>query len=497
QRDTVAIIENDDALIIDVHELEKAYASDNPEEWEQSISLCKGRFLEGFSLRDSLAFDDWQTSTAQYYDDLMQQMMARLATHHTQAKHYDDAIKFWRQLYTMNPLHEGAVTALMQIYRKMGLDHAANKIYQDYASQLDKEIAISPSIAVQTIHEQIIDNKQSPYHLPIAPQALIGRETLIQTLVAQLQTSGQRLILQGWPGIGKTSLIAHLSHHATLQTHFKDGILWASLGEAPDLMRILQDWATAIGLSLQQSSVEQMRQQLQIALQDKTLLLIIDDVWQSEHVQSLLLANSTSSTLLTTRFNDIAHQVMLHPDNIIKVPILTTQQSLSLLQTLAPQVVQHYPQQCEQLVTSIEGLPLALQVVGRLLYEESQLGWDVTSLLDELCETNTLLSAQAPVDRMDIASQTTPTIAAILQRSVQQLSQSLQERFTLLGVFAPKPATFTVDAIQAVWDSDDIRNDVRQLVNRGLLEPIQDQRFQMHALIAMLARSMVEGDYDA
>jgi len=76
---------------------------------------------------------------------------------------------------------------------------------------------------------------------------------------------------------------------------------------------------------------------------------------------------------------------------------------------------------------------------------------------------------------------------------VAHLPPALQERFILLGVFAPKPATFTVEGIEAVWDESDIRADVRQLVNRGLLEPIHNQQFQMHALIAMLARSMVDG----
>ncbi len=492
QRYNVRLNLHTEELFIDVGLLEAAHQSNHPPDWQAAIKAYKGRFLEGFSVKNSIAFDDWQASTTQYYDDLAQNMMARLAEHYTQQQQYDAALSVWRQLYALNPLHESAVKALMQIYQHMGLDHAAAHIYQEYATRLDTEIAISPALDIQTIHEQLLGDP-APYYVPSAPHSFVGRETLIQTLVTQLQQIGQRLILQGWPGIGKTTITAALSHHQVIQAHFKDGILWTSLGEAPDLMGILSEWANAIGFSIEQTSVGQMRNQLQNALQDKKILLIIDDIWQTEHVQPLLLTNSASSTLLTTRFNDIARQVMIRADDIIKVPILDTEQSLILLQQLAPQVVKTYPEKCKNVVIAIEGLPLALQVVGRLLYEEAQLGWDVAALLEELCETHSLLSAQSPIDRIDIASQTTPTIASILYRSVAHLPPALQERFILLGVFAPKPATFTVEGIEAVWDESDIRADVRQLVNRGLLEPIHNQQFQMHALIAMLARSMVDG----
>lgn len=496
QRDSIRLLfDGNHRLSVDTTLLEQAQTDDDPKRWHEAIKNYKGQFLEGFSVKDSIGFDDWQISTAHYYENIAQDILARLGTYYLAQGQHEEAITIWRKLYTLNPLHEDAVKALMQIYQHMGLEHAAANIYEDYAARLNTEIAINPPIAIQKIHKKMIDDTLSlPYYIPGAPQSFVGREKLLQTLVKDLQIKGQRLILQGWPGIGKTTITGALSHHQKIQSHFTDGILWTSLGEVPDLMHILSNWAKILGITMQQGSLEQMHNQLQFAIQDKKILLIIDDVWHSEHIQPLLVCNSESSTLLTTRFNDVARQVMIRAENIIKVPILNQDQSMSLLNQLAPQVIAQYPQKCKQLIHAVEGLPLALQVVGRLLYEESQLGWDVASLLDELCETHSLLSAPSPIDRTDIASQTTPTISSILYRSVRHLSHDLQEKFTLLGVFAPKPATFTLDSIMAVWADTDVRNDVRQLVNRGLLEPTQNQQFQMHALIAMLARSLVEGD---
>ena len=96
-----------------------------------------------------------------------------------------------------------------------------------------------------------------------------------------------------------------------------------------------------------------------------------------------------------------------------------------------------------------------------------------------------------PADYKDV--QTTPTVAVLIQKSVERLDDLMQERFALLGVFAPKPATFDIEAMSAVWEVDDPRPPARQLVDRGLLEPVGNGRFQMHALLAMHARSMFEG----
>ncbi|MCP4661234.1 MAG: hypothetical protein GY856_38005, partial [bacterium] len=65
-------------------------------------------------------------------------------------------------------------------------------------------------------------------------------------------------------------------------------------------------------------------------------------------------------------------------------------------------------------------------------------------------------------------------------------------RFAYLGVLAPKPATFALEAMQAIWHVDDPKPTVRRLVRRGLLEPVGGGRFRMHALLVAHARSLLE-----
>lgn len=491
----------DDNLLIDVQQFENLIKrADEPEALNQAVELYTASFLAGFSLNDAPDFDDWQLIQSQRYSRLIESALETLAQSQVKNQQFDAALNTLKRLRALNPLHEPAVQHLMELYEKMGLRHAAIVLYESFEQVMMTELGVKPSARLAAYYQNLHTESGtyspiSPTHiLPHAPELVIGREQVIQDVKSHLGTPGARMILQGWPGIGKTTLTAVIAHDPELHTIFTDGILWASLDESPNLTTILREWCSASGLDVSDHQTpDVLASRLRTQLHDKRVLLIVDDVWQAEHAQILLTGGQECSVLITTRFNDIARQLMLTPDNLYKVPILTREQSLDLFRRLAPQVLEAHQAAVTQLMDDLEGLPLAIKVVGLMLHAEQSMGWSVEDLLRDLRDSTALLEAQAPADRMDIATQTTPTIAALLQRSVQRLSPEMQERFAVLGVFAPKPATFDEGAIAAVWDVKDIRQAIRVLVDRGLIEPIGGGRFQMHALLVMLARSMVEG----
>jgi hypothetical protein len=120
-----------------------------------------------------------------------------------------------------------------------------------------------------------------------------------------------------------------------------------------------------------------------------------------------------------------------------------------------------------------------------------EFGWGVKELLNELREGVTLLQAQAPGDMLGRGA-TTPTVAALLHRSTNALDDITRLRFADLGLFVPKPATFDLSAMAVLWDVPDPKPTARILVNRGLLEPLSGGRFQMHSLLILHARSLLE-----
>ena len=176
--------------------------------------------------------------------------------------------------------------------------------------------------------------------------------------------------------------------------------------------------------------------------------------------------------------------------DVYRLDVLDDASALALLQRLAPGVTDEAALQ--ELVTALEGLPLALQVAGHLLRDEDELGLGVDALLANLRAGTGLLTADAPADRRTPADETTPTVATLLRQSTDRLPPEDRERFALLGAFAPKPATFAVDALMSVWEVEDPVPTIRRLVRLGLLEPMGDRRFEMHAVLVLHAQTLLD-----
>ena len=271
-------------------------------------------------------------------------------------------------------------------------------------------------------------------------------------------------------------------------------MLWASLGETPGLLAEILSWADALKLTDpgKVSSLEEITAQLTAVLRDKRMLLILDDVWQVDHVAPFKVGGRHCALVITSRRNDVAELLAPTPRDVYRLAVLSEDTALELLGALTPETVATHPNEARELVRDLEGLPLALQVAGRLLHNEERLGWDVANLLAELRQGANLLAAQAPGDMVGVDHDATPTVAALLRRSTDSLDAETRQHFALLGLFVPKPATFDLQAMAAAWDVVDPKPTVRALVNRGLVEPVSGGRFQMHSLLVLHARSLLE-----
>ena len=351
-----------------------------------------------------------------------------------------------------------------------------------------------------------------PGSAPPLPTLVVGREDALIDLKArlgvtksgQVTTSIQILTaIRGWPGIGKTTIAAALAHDPEIATAFPDGVLWVSLGQNPSVLSELATWGRALGIDdlLRAHTVEEASTQLTALLRTKHMLLIVDDVWEPEHAAPFKVGGRGCALLITTRINSVAQALAPTPNDIYKLAVLNDGKALDLLHLLAPTVVTEFREQCLELVHELEGLPLALQVAGHMLNAEAAYGFGVKELLTELrdgakkYEGTKLLAAKAPADRADLSSETTPTVAILLQKSTERLDEEVRDCFAYLGAFAPKPATFDLAAMKAVWGKDDPKPIARTLVDRGLLEFIPEMsRYQMHALVVMHARSLLTDD---
>jgi nucleoside phosphorylase len=338
---------------------------------------------------------------------------------------------------------------------------------------------------------------------PPLPSLMVSREDDMRQVKARLGVGIQDVhtmhvltVIRGWPGVGKTTLVSALAHDPDVAATFPDGVLWASLGQEPNLLAELAAWGRALSIPnlAQARTTEEVSAQLRAVLRIKRMLLIVDDVWDARHTELFRVGGPGCALLVTTRLPGVARTIAPTPGDVYILGVLSDEKALELLQTLAPDAVREHPAVCQELVDDLEGLPLAIQVAGRLLQTEHSYGFSVVTLLEDIRAGARLIQEQAPVDRTEVANDTTPTIAALLNKSTALLDDETRNYFAYLGAFAPEPATFDADAMRDVWQVEDPKPIIRKLVDYGLLESVENGRFWMQKMLVAHAMSFLTDD---
>jgi hypothetical protein len=338
---------------------------------------------------------------------------------------------------------------------------------------------------------------------PLPGLVVIGREKSLSEVRGLLQPAGgagselSLTVVRGWPGVGKTTLVGVLGRDPDVLKTFPDGVLWTSLERRPELMTKLAEWGRMLGTDelLRTPTPDEAAVKLGALIRHRRMLLIVDDIWDPAHALPFIRAatGSLCALLATTRLTSVAEKLAESANDdksIYYLPVLTEENSLKLLRLIIPGIVEKYADECRELVTDLGCLPLALHVAGRLLKSEEKMGLSVAKLIKDVREGSKLFPAPAPLDRAE--GTVLPTVHALLQRSTDELDPQTRAHFAFLGPFAPKPATFSLAAMKSQWRVADPRPIVRRLVGYGLLEPVGEQRFQMHELLVQHARSLLK-----
>lgn len=346
-----------------------------------------------------------------------------------------------------------------------------------------------------------------PAERPPAPQAFTGRERELSELKVRLvgdNGSGgpageSTVVVTGIPGVGKTALATLVVSDRGIRENFPDGTLWVSLGPSPDVVEELDAVARRLGGASSEKpprNLAEAQTRVSSLLSDKSVLFVVDDVYDTADAAALRVAGARGVTFVTSRDREVALQLAPSDPGPLVLEELDENDALLLLAELAPGVVERRRTECEELVRELGGLPLALRVAGGLLAAEEQIGWGVEDLLARLREGREVLGSDVPADRSPpIPQRTSPTVAALLRTSLERLPPEVRPRFRLLGAFPSKPMSLDLFAASKIWDMqepEDARDSVRELVNRGLLEPAEAGRFYLHPILSSYARFLLE-----
>ncbi len=375
-----------------------------------------------------------------------------------------------------------------------GMDARALGLVAD-ASGKPEETPVAPAPAEEVHTSAVIHDPTIPPPLGSA-EDLIGRDQLLPQLRAYLCVDTPGLIaLYGLPGVGKTSLAVALAHDQTIQGHFSDGILWAGLGPHPDVLALLNQWGTLLGIAESESqqlhSAEARIRRLRAAIGARHLLLVIDDAWEIEPALAFKVGGPHCGYLLTTRFPGLALQ--LAGSGATQVKELSDHDSVRLLARLAPQVVTDEPKTAQSLAQSVGGLPLALTLIGNYLRLQAHSGQPrrLRAAIERLRSGEERLRLTGPQALLE-RSPGQPeglliSLEAVIDVSEQQLQAQARDALRALSIFPAKPNSFSEEAALAVCQAPAETLDF--LSDTGLLESYGPGRYTLHQTIADYAKA--------
>jgi len=111
---------------------------------EQAADLYRGSFLEGFSIPDSIAFEEWALVKREHLDRLAYQVFHLLASDCEISGDYQQAISFTERQLELDPWREEAHRRLMRCLFFTGQRSSAMRQYEACRQVLAAELALEP-----------------------------------------------------------------------------------------------------------------------------------------------------------------------------------------------------------------------------------------------------------------------------------------------------------------------------------------------------------------
>ncbi|WP_293346923.1 MULTISPECIES: NB-ARC domain-containing protein [unclassified Microcoleus] len=309
--------------------------------------------------------------------------------------------------------------------------------------------------------------------------------------------------IHGLGSVGKSTSAAALAHDRDIQNHFSDGILWATLGQEPNVLQRLTDWVHGLGdYNYPVTDMHSTSLHLRTLMTDKAMLLVVDDAWIDknngwEYVKAFNVGGSRCCLLVTTRDASIANVLGA---STYPLDVMTKTQALDLLvqklKTLGKQLEISEIESAKCLAKAVGYLPLALELAA--VQVANGTNWQVL-IADIQQEIARLKSLQDPGIRNlgDDEKFKKLSLQASLNLSIKRLEEYERECFAWLGVL-PEDANITHLMTATVWDIDerDAMAILQYFQSQALLLPgvtLADGTitYRLHDLFHDLARNLL------
>ncbi|XP_047954741.1 putative disease resistance protein RGA1 [Salvia hispanica] len=398
------------------------------------------------------------------------------------------------------------------VSRRFKIAHSIKQINENFESMNNKATQLGLQNIIANALPAAVDTSNETDSLSVDP-VFIGRDDDVTMLVDMLtQTHPEEekrmfsiVALVGMGGMGKTTLTRKVFNHERMKERFRS-LIWVHVSQTFDPILLFKKILSTF-TSHEGQTREAILRKLQKALEGKTYLLVLDDVWNEDvpkwedFMNSLSGITSTmgNGIIITTRSQNVA--------SIVR-PLEYTLRGLSdddcwnIIKAKAFDGNEDVPPEFEivgkKIAESCRGLPLAANVVGGVLRRcKSEEEWRLISV-------NCLSDAEGA-----------ERIKKILKLSFDYLpSPSLKKCFAYCSIF-PKGHWFMKQRVIEQWMAEgflqpDERNEMEDVGNKFFSILMHNSLMQvakldgygneeicvMHDLVHDLASSVLSSNVD-
>ncbi|WP_165554095.1 AfsR/SARP family transcriptional regulator [Kribbella capetownensis] len=404
-----------------------------------------------------------------------------------------DVVADLRAVTQQFPLHEPLWARLIAALQSTGQTAAAIACYEEVHERIAAELGVDPGTALQQARVGLSADGTTASRIRLTRDTadFVGRTEVLAALDGLLPQGADEspvVVLDGAPGVGKTTTAIHWAH--SVAERFPDGQFFVDLratGPGPEL-----EPSTALEMLLRELGVAPMNipddvdarsALLRSSLADRRVLLLLDNVRSADQVRPLL-PGSASMVVVTSR-NQLRGLVARDGADRLGLEEFSADESITYLTTASKLSRSRWNLRMLSDLADLCGrLPLALAVAAEQL--QQRMGY---------CDRRLVAQLRAASRRIDVLSSTGDGgldrgVRAVFRRSLDSLTPEQAKAFAVLGLH-PGP-DFSVDCAAAIVGSTagQVLPVLDRLVEIHLLEQRQPRRYQLHDLLRLYAHEL-------
>ncbi|MFI6004234.1 BTAD domain-containing putative transcriptional regulator [Streptomyces sp. NPDC051366] len=288
-----------------------------------------------------------------------------------------------------NPLREKLRGQLMLALHRAGRRTEALQVYREGRDRMVHELGLEPSDELRRLENGILNDAPEltpaytqpagpviPRQLPPLAGHFVGRDSHIRSLSALLvapsapdQPASRAVNVYGQGGVGKTSLAVHVAYQL-VHERFPDGQLYYDLhGSGPSAVpptKVLDHFLRSLGVPPSDipEGVDERAAMFRSCVSGREMLLVLDDAADEAQIQPLLPGGRDCAVLVTSRKSQTGISTLQN----VRLDVLSAPEAVELLgRIIGAKRVQAEAAAVAEVVRNVDGLPLALSIVGARL----------------------------------------------------------------------------------------------------------------------------------